>query len=156
MEISIESVKKLREETNAGVLNCQKALKEAGGDYKIACEILKKKGIKLAQKKAKRATGEGLIEVYVHPGGRVASMLELACETDFVARNTGFKKLAHELVMQVASMNPSTIEVLLKQEYIRVPKRNVQDLINDAIAKFGENIKIKRFVRYEVEAAEGG
>lgn len=152
MDIGIDSVKKLREQTSAGVLDCKKALIQAGGDFKIACEILKKKGVKLAKKKAERVTGEGSVEVYLHPGGRVASMLELACETDFVARNTGFKNLAHELAMQIASMNPSTIEVLLKQEYIRDQKKKVEDLINEAIAKFGENIKVKRFIRYEVGA----
>jgi len=151
MKVMIDSVQKLREQTDAGVLDCQQALKLAGGDFKKAVQILKKRGVKLAQKKAERKTGEGLIEVYVHPGGRIASMLELGCETDFVARNATFKKLAHELAMQVASMNPSTIKVLLKQEYIREPEKKIQDLINESIAKFGENIKVKRFVRYKIE-----
>lgn len=149
MRITIELVKKLREETSAGVGDCQKALREANGDFKRACKILKQKGVKLAQKKAERKTGEGLIEIYVHPGGRVGSMLEIACETDFVARNAGFKKLAHELVMQIASMDPSTLEVLLNQDYIRDSQKKIKDLITEAIAKFGENIKVKRFVRYE-------
>lgn len=150
MDISIESVKKLREQTNAGVLDCKKALKEVGGDYKRARDLLKQKGVEIAQKKAERKMGEGLIEIYVHPGGRVGSMLEIVCETDFVARNAGFKKLAHELVMQIASMNPSTLEVLLNQDYIRDSQKKIKDLITEAIAKFGENIRIKRFVRYEV------
>jgi len=154
MDISIDLVKKLRSKTGIGIVDCKKALKEAGGDFKKACEVLRRKGVELAEKKAERKTGEGLIEAYVHPGGRVATLVELACETDFVAKNAGFKKLAHELAMQIASMNPSTIEVLLDQEYIRDSQKKVRDLINEAIAKFGENIKVKRFVRYEVGVAK--
>lgn len=150
MAIKIDVVKKLRELTNAGVADCKKALKEAGGDLDKAGEILKKKGAKLAEKKAGRETSEGLVEVYLHPGARIGTILELACETDFVARNELFKGLAHELAMQIASMDPSTVEVLLDQEYIRNPKKKVKDLIKETIAKFGENIKVKRFIRYEL------
>lgn len=148
--IKVNAVKKLRELTSAGVVECKKALKEADGDLDKATEILRKKGAKLAEKKAARRTGEGLIETYLHSGSQVGTMLELACETDFVARNELFKKLAHELTMQIASMNPSEVEVLLEQEYIRDPKKKIKDLIEETIAKFGENIKVKRFVRYEL------
>lgn len=150
MAVKIDAVKKLRELTSAGVVDCKKALKEAEGDLDKAGKILKKKGAKLAEKRASRETGEGLIEVYLHPGARVGVMLELACETDFVARNELFKKLAHELAMQVASMDPSTVEGLLQQEYIRDPKKKVKDLVEETIAKFGENIRVERLVRYEL------
>lgn len=150
MMIKVDAVRRLRELTNAGVVDCQRALKEARGDLDQACKVLKKRGAKLAEKKATRETREGLIEVYLHPGARVGAMLELACETDFVARNELFKNLAHELAMQVASMNPSTVKVLVEQEYIRDPKKKTKDLVEETIAKFGENIKVKRFVRYEL------
>ena len=150
MTVKVDAVKKLRELTNAGIVECKKALKEADGDLDQAAKILKKKGAQLAEKKATRTTGEGLIETYLHSGSRVGAILELACETDFVARNELFKKLARELAMQITSMNPSTVKVLLEQEYIRDPKKKVKELIEETIAKFGENIKVKRFVRYEL------
>ena len=150
MTIDVGAVKKLRELTCVGVIDCKKALKESQGDFDQACKILQKKGAKVAEKRAEKKTGEGLIEVYVHAGARIGVMLELVCETDFVARNEIFKKLAHELSMQIASMNPSTVEALLKQDYIRDPKKKIKDLVEETLAKFGENIKIKRFIRYEL------
>lgn len=154
-KISIEQIKELRELTGAGVLECQKALAVAGGDQKKALEILRQKGAEVAEKKKERVTTNGLIECYVHAGGKIASMVELLCETDFVARNEEFKNLAHELAMQVAAMNPKNIKELLKQEYIRDPSKKVGDLVNELIGKIKENIKINRFVRFELAHPTG-
>jgi elongation factor Ts len=150
MKNKLTLIKKLREQTCAGVLDCKKALEKADGDFKGACEILRKQGIKLAEKKASRKTSEGAVEAYVHVNGRVGTLVEVACETDFVAKNLLFKKLCHELAMQVASMNPATVDDLLKQEYIRDPKKLVGELVKETAGKIGENIKIKRFVRFEL------
>jgi len=148
-KITIEEIKKLREKTGAPVLECRQALEEAKGDLKKAESILKKKGIARAAKKAERLTACGLIETYVHQG-RVGVMIELCSETDFVARNEGFRELAHELAMQVASMNPKDVKELLTQEYIRDPQKKIEDLVKETIAKFGENINIRRFERFQL------
>ncbi len=148
MKITTEQIKSLREQAGAGILECRKALETAGGDEKEALEILKKKGMEIAEKKQERETKQGVIETYSHNGGKVVSVVELLCETDFVARNEEFKTLAHELAMQVAAMNPPSIKDLLKQEYIRDPKKTVNDLLKETTLKFGENIKINRFSRW--------
>ena len=150
VKISISQVKKLRKETAAPVMECQQALEEAGGDLEKAKKVLKKKGMARAAKKASRETSCGLIETYVHNTGKVAAMVELCCETDFVARTDEFKDLAHELAMQVASMKPKDVKALLKQEYIRDPERKVKELIKETIGKLGENITIRRFERFEL------
>ena len=126
IKISIEQVKKLREATGAGILETRKALEETGGDEKKALEILKKKGLQVAEKKKERETKQGVIEVYSHAGGRVVSVVELLCESDFVARNEEFKSLAHELAMQVAAMKPKDMKELLGQEYIRDPQKRLR------------------------------
>lgn len=150
--ISADLIKQLREKTAAGVMDSKKALEEANGDLVRAEEILRKQGLEKAEKKAGRETGEGLVEAYIHQTGKVGSMVEVLCETDFVARTEDFKALAHEIAMQVASMEPKNVDGLLKQEYIRDPKRTISDLVKETIAKLGENIVVKRFERFELGA----
>lgn len=150
MSIEIELLKKLREETGASVADCRKALEEANGDYEKARVWLKKHGIEKAGKKEGRQTSQGIIDSYIHAGGRVGVLLELLCETDFVAKTTDFKNLSHELCMQIAAMNPKDVDALLKQEYIRDNSLTVGDLIKSIIGKLGENIKVKKFERFEV------
>ena len=148
MEIAAAQVKKLRDETGAGIMDTRRALIEASGDFEKAKEILKAKGAEVVVKKAERKTSQGLIETYVHAGGKVGSMIYLACETDFVAKTEEFKNLAKELSMQVAAMNPQDPEELLEQEYIRAPSKKVKELVSEVIAKTGENIQVKRIVRF--------
>lgn len=148
--VDLGLITKLREATGAGVMECRKALLEANGDLSIATNILKESGLLKIEKRASRETPQGLIEAYSHSEGKAASLIEVNCETDFVARTEGFKKLAHELAMQVAAMNPESVAALLEQEYIRDPSRKVKDLVNEVAAKTGENIKIRRFSRFAV------
>jgi elongation factor Ts len=151
----IEKVKKLRQETNAGVLEIKQALEEVKGDLDKARKLLQKRGVAKAIKKAERETKEGLIHSYIHANGKVGAMLELQCETDFVARTEDFAWLARELGMQIASMNPLSVDELLSQDYIRDPKKKIEALIKETIAKLGENIRLVRFVRYELGSREG-
>jgi elongation factor Ts len=146
--IASNDVLKLRQETGAGVMDCKKALEEAQGNIEKAKELLKARGLEIASKKAERSTKEGIITSYIHGAGKVGVLLELVCETDFVAKNDEFKNMAREIAMQIASMNPENVEALLEQEYIRDPKKKIIDLINESIAIIGENIKVTRFVRY--------
>lgn len=149
-KINLEQIKKLREKTKAGVMDCRQALEECGGDFKKAKEWLKKKGIASAGKRADRQTSCGVIQTYVHPDSRIASVVELGCETDFVARTKEFKKLAHELSLQVAAMNPKNVAELLAQPWIRDEKIVVGDLVKETIAKVGENILVRRIFRCEL------
>ena len=149
-EINLEQLKKLRNETSASIADCRKALEESGGDYKKALEWVKKNALSIAEKKAERATGQGLIVSYIHQGGRVGVLVEVLCETDFVARTDEFAELARELAMQVAAMDPSDVETFLKQEYIRDASLTIQDLVKSAIGKLGENISVKRFQRFAI------
>lgn len=146
---TIEQIKKLRQLTNASIMDCKSALEECQGDLKKAQQWLSKKALSKSEKKRGRETVEGVVEAYVHAGGKVAALVKLACETDFVARNPEFLDLAHELAMQVAAMKPKSVADLLDQEYIRDPKTKVKILIKQAVAKFGENIKVVEFVRLE-------
>lgn len=148
--ISISQIKKLREKTAAGVLECRRALEETHGDEKKATELLKKWGIEKSAKKADRETKAGIIDSYIHTGGKVGVLIELLCETDFVARTDDFKKLAHELCLQISSMNPQDVKSLLNQEYIRDPKISIGNLIKQTIGKLGENITVTRFIRFQV------
>lgn len=165
MEITVEVIKSLRESTGAGIMDCKKALMETQGDCDQATEILRKKGLVKVQKKAERVARQGIVEQYVHGGGRIGAMVEINCETDFVARTDEFKDLAHNVAMQIVAMNPVYITAedipqgsedspdqvcLLHQPYIRDPQTTIKELINTLIAKVGENIQIKRFVRYEL------
>ncbi|MCL6096524.1 MAG: translation elongation factor Ts [Patescibacteria group bacterium] len=146
----IKLLKQLREETSASIADCRIALEESGGDYKKASAWLKKHGIEKAEKKADRETSQGLVEAYVHQNGKVGVLVEVLCETDFVARTDEFKSLCHEVAMQVAAMNPKNVETLLKQEYIRDGSLTISDLVKSAIGKLGENIVIKEFSRLEI------
>ena len=190
MEISAQQVKELRDQTGAGFMDCKRALQDTSGDTEKARMILREKGLAKALKKATRETSEGVIATYVHGDGRIGVMLELACETDFVARNEEFRKLARDLAMQVAAMNPLVVKpedlpeatlkaerelylkecadkpqqvrdrivegklekfyeqaCLIRQPYIREETQRVEDVIKSAIAKLGENVEVKRFVR---------
>jgi elongation factor Ts len=147
--INVDLIKQLREQTGAGIADCREALEEAGGDLNKATEIIKKKGLDKAVSKAGREVGAGLVEVYSH-GGKVGVLVEVLCETDFVAKTEDFKNLAHELALQVASMRPDSVSELLEQDYIRDPGQKVSDLINGVIGKLGENIQVGRFERIEL------
>lgn len=150
MEISAELVKKIREETGAGVMDVRRALLESNGDEDAAKELLKTKGEAAVAKRSERETAQGVIETYVHSGGKVGAMVFLACETDFVAKTDEFKVLARELAMQVAAMNPTSVDELIEQDYIREPGKNVKQLVSEVIAKTGENIQIKRIARFSL------
>ena len=150
MKITLDKIKQLRKETKVGVLEVRQALQASKGDGKKAKQWLLEKGLVKASKKTGRATGEGLIETYVHINGKVGAIVKLACETDFVAKTKEFRVLAHEIAMQVTSMNPKDIDQLLSQEYIRDKSKKVGDLIKGAIAKLGENIKIIEFKLFKI------
>ena len=195
MAVTAGMVKELREKTGAGIMDCKQALQEAEGDFEKAVEILRKKGQASAQKRAGRETKEGVIDAYIHPGNRLGVLIEVNCETDFVARNEEFRQFVHNIAMQVAASNPMVISredlpqevvekeleiyrsqareqgkpehiidkiaqgklekfyqeaCLLEQAYIRDPDRTVEDLLNEIRAKIGENIVIRRFVRYQL------
>ncbi|PIT92772.1 MAG: translation elongation factor Ts [Candidatus Harrisonbacteria bacterium CG10_big_fil_rev_8_21_14_0_10_42_17] len=144
-----EDIKKLREETGAGVMDAKRALEEAGGDYHKAIAVVRKKGLLKAQKKADRLTGAGLLDSYIH-NDRVGVLLELRCETDFVAHAEPFQALAHNLTLHIVAMNPDSPETLLTQSFIRDESLTIQDLVTQTITKVGENIQIARFCRYEL------
>jgi elongation factor Ts len=165
MAISAADVKKLRERTNAGVMECRNALEEAGGDFDKAAEALRIRGLTKAEKKADREANQGLIETYVH-GGRIGAIVELNCETDFVARNENFRALARDVAMQVVAMNPRYVsadqraegiaaddpdhQALLDQVFVRDSKRTIGDMVKEQIATLGENIVVRRFARFEL------
>lgn len=189
----IDAIKKLRDKTNAGVVDCKKALKESGGDVEKAIEILRKQGAALATKKVGRATKEGRIESYIHQGGKLGVLVEVDCESDFVARNDDFKLFVKDLAMQVAASNPIYVKredvpdnaikketeiikaqltgkpqaaadkiiegklrkfyedaCLLEQPFIKDQNIKIKDILTSMIAKIGENIIIRRFVRFQV------
>jgi|SRR3989338_4536940 len=150
MSIDIKLIKKLRDETQISVSDCRTALEESNGDYKKALERIRRKGLEKAEKKSDRETSQGLIESYIHQNGKVGAMVEVLCETDFVARTDEFKKLSHDIAMQIAAMAPIDVDSLLKQEYIKDGSKTIHDLIKETIAKIGENITIKRFSRLEL------
>jgi elongation factor Ts len=146
----IELVKEIREATGFGVMEIKAAVEEANGDKVKAMEILKKKGAEIAAKKAERETRQGRVATYTHSTGKIGVMVELLCETDFVAKNDEFMNVAREIALQIAAMNPKDSEELLAQDYIKDPSRKIDDLIKELIAKFGENIKLGRFERFEI------
>ena len=165
MKNATERIKELREQSGAGVMVCRNALLDAEGDMERALQILRKKSLFQAQKKAQRTANQGIIEAYVHIGGRIGAMIEVNCETDFAARTDEFKELAHHLAMQVAAQDPqfvsreevpegANIELqkacLLLQPYIKDPGKTVQDIIAENIARLRENIKVNRFARFEL------
>ena len=178
MSITADQVKELREKTGAGIMECKRALQEAGGDMAKAADVLRQQGLAKAEKKSGRAALQGLVEPYIHAGGRIGALVEVNCETDFVARTPDFRSLAHDLAMQVAATNPRYLDAdrvpeadaealvrefgdrqraieataLLDQPFIKDPKRTVRDLVRDQIAKLGENIVVRRFARFELGA----
>jgi len=192
-EVSANMVKELREKTGAGMMDCKKALAESGGDFAKAEEYLRKKGLSAAAKKAGRVASEGAVASYIHMGGKIGVLVEVNCETDFVARTEGFQALLKEIAMQIAAAAPQFVRreevpaevidkemeiaraqareqkkpdaivdkiaqgkvekfykevVLLEQPYVRDDKKTVQDVVNDAVAKIGENIQVRRFARF--------
>lgn len=150
MAISVEQIKALRSKTGLGIHDVKNALEEANGDEQQAITILKAKGLSTAAKKSDRKTSQGLIDTYIHGGGRIASMVEVNCETDFVARNDDFRTFVHDLALQIASMNPENVEELLSQEFFKDPAKTIEAYLNETIAKIGENIKIARICRFEL------
>nr|WP_152976714.1 translation elongation factor Ts [Herpetosiphon geysericola] len=195
MSISMDQVKELRERTGAGILDCKKALTDTSGDVDAAIKILREKGLAAAAKKSSRDASDGRVEVYVHPGNKVVAIVEVNCETDFVAKTDDFKKLAYDLALHVAATNPAYVNredvptaeverereilrqqnvdsgkpanivekivegriekfygeiVLLEQEFVKDPSVKIKDLVQEAIAKLGENIVVRRFSRFEV------
>jgi elongation factor Ts len=193
--ISMDLIKALREKSSASIMDCKRALEEAEGDFEKAINILKQKGINIAQKKASRVTKEGAIGSYIHTGSKLGVMVEVNCETDFVARNEQFKELINEIAMQIAASDPKYIDAsmippeliesvkqsflreieescknvedkeklleeklkmylsevsLYDQPFIKDPSITIRELIQSAIAKFGENITVSRFVRYKL------
>jgi elongation factor Ts len=165
LDITTDMIKTLREQTGAGIMDCRTALVGCEGNIDKAMEVLREKGLLKAQKRSERATSQGLIDSYIHTAGRIGALVEVNCETDFVARTDEFKGLAHCLAMQVAAMSPKYISetdipegsdavpneaCLLLQPYIKDPTKTIKDVINETIAKTGENIKVRRFLRYEL------
>jgi elongation factor Ts len=195
LSINMDLIKELREKTGAGVMDCKKALISANGDIEKAVEILRKEGIAVAEKKGARVAKEGRIESYIHPGNKIGVLVEVNCETDFVARTDEFKTLTKEIAMHIAASSPRYISVndvpqdvlekekeiyatqarnegkpehvidrivqgkiekfyqevcLLEQPWVRDPEKRIKDIINEAIARLGENIIVRRFVRFEL------
>jgi len=165
LKIPVARVKELREQSGAGIMACRNALREVDGDMEKALEILKERSLSLVQKRAERSVTQGIIEAYIHTGGNVGAMVEVNCETDFVARTDEFKELAHHLAMQVVATCPQFVSregipegadiepetaCLLLQPYIKDPDKTVQDIVNETIAKVKENIKVNRFARFEL------
>ena len=195
MKISAEMVKNLREKTNAGMMDCKKALSESDGDFEKAVEYLRLKGLATAQKRAGRATSQGLVHAYIHGGGKLGVLVEVNCETDFVAKNDSFVEFVKDVAMQIAATNPICIDpedlpeatinkereiyrqqalesgkpekvvdkivegklgkfktevCLLEQAFVKDTDKTVKDLLNEVIASIGENINIRRFVRFQL------
>ncbi len=197
MKITSQMVKELRDKTNAGMMDCKKALGETEGDMEKAIDFLRQKGLAVAQKRSGRSTSEGMVQTYIHAGGKLGVMIEVDCETDFVAKTDDFQNFAKEIAMHIAAMNPIAVRredisedlvareseiykkqamdsgkpeniaekmvtgkldkyfaefSLLEQKFVKNPDLNIQDLLNELIAKMGENITIKRFARFQVGA----
>jgi elongation factor Ts len=176
MAITTEMVRALRDETGAGIMDSKRALEEAGGNIEKAKEVLRQQGLARAGKKSDRSALQGLIEPYIHGGGRIGALIEINCETDFVARTPDFQGLAHDVAMQVAAIPPRYVSVedvpeadiaglekefgskeeafkqvvLLEQAFIKDAKKTIGDIIKEGIAKLGENIVIRRFSRFEL------
>ena len=163
--VSAAEVATLRERTGAGVMDCKRALEEAEGDVERAVEVLRSRGVALAENRAHRETSQGLVECYIHAGGRIGAMVEVNCETDFVGRTDVFKALAHDLAMQVAATNPLSVSeddlpsgaegdpaelCLLRQRFIKDDSRTVDDVVREVISQTGENIRVSRFARFEL------
>ena len=198
MEVSASTVKELRDKTGAGMMDCKKALAESGGDVPKAIDYLRQKGLAAAAKKADRVAADGAVGAYVHPGGKIGVLVEINCETDFVARTAEFQSLLKDIAMQVAAANPRVVRreevsveelekeksiyrqqaldtgkpekviekiiegkierfysevCLMEQSFIKDPDKSISNVVNDAIARLGENIQIRRFARYHLGEA---
>lgn len=175
MAISMDQVKELRERSGAGILECKKILEQTGGDMNQALSILRERGLEIAAKKAGRVANDGRVEVYIHGANRIAALVELNCETDFVAKTDDFIALARDIAMQVAAMNPKYVRVedvpegereasenpekfneeyvLLEQPFVRESSKTIGQKVQETIARVGENVVVRRFIRYEVGAA---
>ena len=149
--ISIEEIKALREQTGLSIMQCQKALEEAGGDKEKAIALLKAKGADIASKKGDRTLGAGAVVAYIHSGDTVGVMLELLSETDFVAKNPEFKAVAKEIAMHIAAMKPADTAELLTQPFIKDPSKTIADIINGTVQKFGERTEVGQFVRFSID-----
>ncbi|MDP9353322.1 MAG: translation elongation factor Ts [Chloroflexota bacterium] len=149
MAVSKESIVELRELTGAGIMDARRALEESNGDLRQAQEIIRQKGLAMAAKKGDRVAKQGLVEAYVH-GGRLGALIELNCETDFVARTDDFKQLAREIAMQAAANGASDAEELRKQSYNRDTSKTIETLINETVGRVGENIVLRRVARFEL------
>ncbi len=150
MAITVADIKKLREETGAGMMDCKKALTAAEGDFPKAQEILREKSLIKADKKSDRETKEGYIASYVHNNNKTAALVEILCETDFVARNEKLQEVAKNVAMQVVAMNPADVTELLAQDYIRDAKVTVEELVKEISGLLGEKLVVNRFTRYEI------
>ncbi|MDP4000111.1 MAG: translation elongation factor Ts [bacterium] len=155
MSVSATDVQRLRAATGAGIMDAKRSLEEADGDVDKAKDLLKERGLTKAAKKADRETAEGVVHSYIHGDGKIGVLLELLCETDFVAKNDDFRNLAQEISMQIAAGDPKDVKELLAQPYIKDEKQTVEQLLQAAIAKLGENIKVTRFARYALGVGEG-
>ena len=182
MSISASQVKELRELTGAGIMESKRALEETNGNLEKAVDVLRQRGLAKADKKAGRVAAQGVVEPYIHAGGRIGAIVEVNCETDFVARTPDFQTLAHDLAMQVAATKPRYLSedeisdadwaelekefgdrkraveatVFLAQPFIKNPRESVNDLVRAAIGKLGENIVVRRFARFEIGEVSGG
>ncbi len=150
MTINANDIKRLREETSCGVIDCKKALEQAEGDFTKAKEFLRKRGLEMAAKKSDRVAKEGRVESYIHSGNKIGVVVEVNCETDFVARSEDFIKFTKDVAMHIAAMNPENVQALLAQPYVKEPGKSIQDLLNELISKIGENTIVGRFIRYKV------
>ncbi len=160
--VTVELIKSLREQTGAGISDCKQALEDNGGNLEQAMAALRQKGFEQAAKRADRETSQGLVEAYIHTGGRVGAMVQLGCETDFVARTEGFRTLAHDIAMQVAAMSPVYLNeedmdegddrpaaqvCLMQQPFIKDGSRTLADLVRETAAQTGENVRVVNFRR---------
>jgi len=150
MAVDIATVKELRDKTGFSFAEISKALEESGGNREKAIDILKSKGAHVAEKKASRSTGEGVVDSYIHATHKIGALVALKCETDFVARNPQFTELAHNLALHIAATNPSSQDELMAQEFIKDPSITIADLMHGVVAKLGENIKLEHFTRFEI------
>ena len=148
--MNIEDVKKLRQETGAGITDCKQIYESAGEDFQKALAILKSQAAETAEKKSMRETKAGVIDAYIHGNGKAGVLMRVECETDFVAKNEDFKTAIHDIAMHIVAMSPANEEELLLQQFVKNPEITVKEYLNDLIAKMGENIKVEQFVRFEV------
>ena len=150
MMATANDIKRLREETSCGVIDCKKALEESKGDFPKAKELLRKRGLEMAAKKSDRVAREGRVEAYIHHGNKIGVIVEVNCETDFVARSKDFCAFTRDVAMHIAAMNPANVQELLAQPFVKDAGKSIQDLLNELVAKIGENTIIGRFMRFKI------